>query len=104
MSADKHTPGPWEVVALSGWGGPWAIRMHYISKVPNAHPTWLGVQNIGTEANARLIAAAPELLECVQELKELFRFALLSTTPDIAKDGMEFIRKAEAAIAKATGQ
>jgi hypothetical protein len=55
------------------------------------------------EADALLISAAPELLESVKELKELFRFALLSTSPSIAADGMEFIRKAEAAIAKAEG-
>lgn len=42
-----------------------------------------------------------ELLESLKEIKELFRFALLSTTPEIAKDGMVFIRKAEAVIAKA---
>lgn len=48
--------------------------------------------------------AAPCLLKAVRELKELFRFALMSTTPEIARDGMVFIKKAEAAIAKATGQ
>lgn len=44
-----------------------------------------------------------ELVESLGEMKELFRFALLSTSPAIAKDGMEFIRKAEAIISKATG-
>lgn len=54
--------------------------------------------------HARLIASAPDLLEALKETKELLRFALLSTTPEIAKEAMVFVRQADAAIAKATGQ
>lgn len=39
------------------------------------------------------------LLEALREMKELFRFALLCTTPEIAKDGRAFIDKAERLIA-----
>jgi hypothetical protein len=41
-----------------------------------------------------------ELAERLREMKELFRFALLSTTPEIAKEGMAFVRAAEATLAK----
>ena len=99
MTEAKHTPGPWEVAALSGWGGPWAIRMRHTSKVPNAHPTWLGIQNIGTEANARLVAAAPELLEALTEL------LLYHDVPTEAQDPIvqPLLRAGFSAIAKATG-
>lgn len=43
------------------------------------------------------------LLECAEaldEIKTLFQFALLCTTPEIAKDGMEYVRRADAALAK----
>jgi len=45
-----------------------------------------------------------DLVESLREVKELFRFALLSTTPAIAREGMTFIRKAEVAISRATGK
>lgn len=65
------TAGPWEVVPLSGCGGPYAIRMAYMSDNPRASKTYYGVQGVGTEANARLIAAAPDLLETLQEIDRL---------------------------------
>lgn len=50
-----------------------------------------------TEENARLIAAAPELLEALQEMVKQF-----TKTPSTIKDS-EARGKAHAAIAKATG-
>jgi hypothetical protein len=49
----------------------------------------------------RLRAVNAELVGALGELKELFRFALLCTSPAVARDGMEFVRKAEALLAKA---
>jgi hypothetical protein len=40
-----------------------------------------------------------QLVEALREMKELFRFALLSTRPEIAREGMVFVHKAEALIA-----
>ena len=52
-----------------------------------------------SEANARLIAAAPELLEALQKmLPELRGLSIVSDT------AAEMLREAEAAIAKATGE
>jgi hypothetical protein len=109
----KHTPGPWEVDAHGSpviYGQSPKGRMRVADIRGWGHLTGGGHGALGLpddqaiaiqEANGRLIAAAPELLEVAKELKELFRFALLSTSPTIARDGMEFIRKAEAIIAKA---
>lgn len=90
------TPGPWAVSTTDG-----ALVLVGPQKIASAYHGNQGGGWFEAEANARLMAAAPELLEVARELKELFRFALLSTSPAIARDGMEFIRKAEAAIAKA---
>lgn len=43
-----------------------------------------------------------ELVAALREMKLLFQSALLCTTPEIAKEGMEFVHKADALIAKAT--
>ena len=92
MGTSKHTPGPWEVVALNGFG-PFAIRMG--TPKGTGHPTHYGVGQIGTEANARLIAAAPELLAGLK--------ALISELPNyMAKS--KAVSEASAAIAKAEGR
>jgi hypothetical protein len=91
---NKHTPGPWERHETGPIVGP---------KLDDK-PVWLrpviarfetGVK----EADARLIAAAPELLEALEELYHLI---------DTAHDGdrvftFELAQKAQAAIAKARG-
>lgn len=61
MSAAQHTPGPWEVTGteISTVAKPWRIVAHV---VPADHRT---APNANAEANARLIAAAPELYEAL---------------------------------------
>lgn len=51
--------------------------------------------------DARLIAAAPDLLQRLKEIKVCLQVALMSFPLDIAKEGMEVVREAEAAITKA---
>lgn len=41
-----------------------------------------------------------ELVAALREMKELFRFALTCTSPEIAREGMAFVRKAESILAK----
>jgi len=70
-----HTPGPWELVSLSGFGSPFSIRMAYHSDNPNASKTHYGVQSVRTREDARLIAAAPDLLAVAKECLELAKLA-----------------------------
>lgn len=92
----KHTPGPWM------YAGAGAIKRDYTAIGCTDGETiasaW-GHSNSGffvsekeKEANARLIAAAPELLEQLQEMVRLAEH-----------EGWEGFEKARAAIAKATG-
>jgi len=63
VSAPKHTPGPWHIV--SGGAAIWAGQDHgRVCLRPNHSKVW------NWDANARLIAAAPELLEALQETRE----------------------------------
>lgn len=64
----KHTPGPWDA-GLERMGDPdkrkiWATSL----QVASAASMWIS-QEV-QEANARLIAAAPEMLEALKEAKE----------------------------------
>lgn len=104
----KFTPGPWHT------GEPFAIfpgaplRFH-VSQAAGAPytPNYSDVANLSAEtipgekleiqrANARLIAAAPDLLEALRELYES-----LDSCVDLTPERMW---KARAAITKATGE
>lgn len=78
-----HTPGPWEVFkGLYGYG---------IKGICGGYHG-----DIDIEADARLIAAAPELLETLRHVEG----ALL----DITCERTSILKGVRAAIAKATGQ
>ncbi|MDO8534381.1 MAG: hypothetical protein Q7S17_06530 [Xanthobacteraceae bacterium] len=49
---------------------------------------------------ARLRADVAELIVELEAIIPLFQTALLCTTPDIARDGMGFVRRARAVLAK----
>ena len=53
-----HTPGAWEYVELGS--GDWAIRDRYVRHLA------LVYKSDAMEANARLIAAAPDMLEALK--------------------------------------
>lgn len=90
MSAHKHTPGPWCVEGV----GIRALVRAGINGVIVAVRHRLSAQE--HEANARLIAAAPELLEAAMAFIAPFDGIEVVQDSDIAK--------ARAAIAKATGE
>jgi hypothetical protein len=91
----QHTPGPWHPFN-AGWitsaRGP--ICAMYAMKSGNYEDDTEGL------SNARLIAAAPELLEALKELADLFQDTL---TGDYRPDSFTF-QPARAAIAKAEGR
>lgn len=86
----KHTPGPWQ----------WS-NGRLLHNVPGEYSdTILDIQDKvwrPTEEDARLIAAAPELLEALQDLD-----ALRGPFPPSDEAVEAAWRKASAAIAKAT--
>lgn len=100
-----HTPGPW-VLRVQGQDA-------YIDAANGSHyelavVVWqmdddrdLGISSPTAEANARLITAAPDLLEALQEADRLYSTYALTAT-----GGLEvgrWINAARDAIAKATG-
>lgn len=82
-AAIKHTPGPWILKQDDDWFGIESIGLRYIDT---------GLPHSENEANARLIAVAPELLEM---LISLHNACVLSSGSDI-----EVLRLIE----KATGE
>ena len=82
----QHTPGPWEIDTRHGiTSGPCRIRM---PEPPTA-------KNMETAlANARLIAAAPEMLEALKAIMKEYREGY----------GLRCVEQIRAAIAKATGE
>ena len=90
----QHIPGPWRVTAHGG--GEYTVEAHTETVATSVDETgeecaWAE----HTEANARLIAAAPDLLEALQASLKLIELS-------VPFEG-EVTRKARAAIAKATG-
>ena len=95
MSTPKHTPGPWSVAIGDGC---------FVVETGHAYVRFVvhGLSYTGDQANARLIAAAPELLRAL-----IAGPSQLHTPP--AGEGpcrcsqCSFVMLRDAAIAKATG-
>jgi hypothetical protein len=102
MSAAKHTPAPW-FTHREGFSTVYVeacLRQGVVQEVAACGPTEAGAEQ--QEANARLIAAAPELLESL---------ILMVRTHDEPAESMlqemkeqQWLAKARAAIAKAEVQ
>ncbi|HEP7878028.1 TPA: hypothetical protein VDT20_005735 [Pseudomonas aeruginosa] len=93
----KHTPGPWEIERYSDGLIQIVGDVRIVSDDEENVTTVVEAVARGDEANARLIAAAPELLGALQDLD-----ALRGPFPP-SDDAVEAAwRKASAAIAKAT--
>ena len=89
----KHTPGPWHVRTFDG--SQWSIDAVGdlpIAQAQQLRPVRFDPKQNERTANARLIAAAPELLEALQDLL------------DTGFTGGPQGKRARAAIAKATGE
>ena len=106
----KHTPGPWHIGVGNGEGSIFAdngrtrieIGGTTLYPICQVNRKWEDEED---EANARLIAAAPELL---QAIKDLFRECAMvhKSWGDGAntKEADAAIKRAKDAIAKATGK
>jgi hypothetical protein len=104
MSESKHTPGPWRVDESGKTVSSDAVTDIAILNMANPRYGWGGSDVSGASyraANARLIAAAPELLESL---------ILMVRTHDEPAESMlqemreqKWLEQARAAIAKATG-
>lgn len=84
MKQTKHTPGPWQVQTFRTRAG------HFICTSP-AGPDIAVVKgnNLESEANARLIAAAPETAAERDRLKEI-NVRLLAILKQVVADYKEF--------------
>ncbi|HEL2957133.1 TPA: hypothetical protein UL931_000330 [Stenotrophomonas maltophilia] len=108
--SSKHTPGPWKVFPEEAHRdyvrvrGTALGRRFKIANVPT--PIHEGVTERDVEetrANARLIAAAPELLAALIKADQMFRDIGFVAEADRARPG-SLGAEIRAAIAKATGE
>lgn len=80
MSGFKGTPGPWVVSYADNpkhgfsWGGYWQIDAQYDAVACNQFCYAGNNKPDVSEANARLIAAAPDLLEMLIACRDQFDF------------------------------
>ncbi|HCL4064634.1 hypothetical protein PZS78_20320 [Pseudomonas aeruginosa] len=112
----KHTPGPWGIERLHG-----EINVISCNERDGAAKdmgiVYVLARDVGgmihgeqfddrseVEANARLMAAAPELLEALQGMLEVYGGQYNDDCLPKASTELELIQQARAAIAKATAQ
>lgn len=92
MSESKRTPGPWETVKF---GGHCEVQQADLNGVCVA-------QYVPNEADAHLIAAAPDLLEQCMHLSKILR---LQKEPKVGEwDWWGMADRLDEIIAKANGQ
>lgn len=98
----KHTPGPWQVgMAFDNYGAT-EIAIEHMTTAGNLIIAVAldGLQ--GQDANARLIAAAPDLLEALKGLHDdIMDYIRLNS---LGAENNHWLVQARAAITKATGE
>lgn len=98
--ATSHTPGPWEVGQHPATSRGWIVRPVLFGSRTTRLPLHEGGHTIlKNEADAHLIAAAPDLLAALKVVLSLFGGA----DPDDV-EGNEALDAAVAAISKAEGK
>lgn len=106
MKQPKHTPGPWESVIREEQDGIWA----YIGPVSDRKNDVLRMDacNENRQANARLIAAAPEMLRLLDECDTAFATIMIGRdhglTPQAEAAIRELAPQVQAMLAKAKGE
>ena len=96
----SHTPGPWHLDAKHlSIGSADGLRSIANVAIPGEYGTSMPADVIAADANARLIAAAPEMLEAlIALLEDAEALAMQAKMPLLPGR----VTKAHAAIAKAT--
>jgi hypothetical protein len=98
MKTSKHTPGPWGISASTGQ---FLISQRDTGKIiANTRPR----SNEQDFNNARLIAAAPELLEALEACVAYFDGNCVDVECDSIKAATIAAEKARSAIAKTKGE
>ena len=92
----KHTPGPWRVTPPSM--GRWKVCTESDKRIVGEASGFC----LDADANARMFAAAPQLLEALREMVSLCELGDIDENTDVFGWGGAF-KDAKAAIAKATG-
>ena len=95
----KHTPGPWKIIRHEDMPN---TRWIGSSDAESFGDGFATVWSVGKH-NARLIAAAPELLEALQITYDALCISYPLHSTDMDKRGA-IMAQARAAIAKATGE
>lgn len=106
MSESKHTPGPWQAeqddVPYDGGFETWVVN------ADGAGICMMDCPKDDMEVNARLIAAAPDLLKALESLNALIDFAVPCGDGDFSISDVSGLNRAfdlaHAAIAKAKGE
>lgn len=98
--AEAATPGPWEVVGLAGYGGPYALRMPHQSG-----RTWYGVEGIKRREDAEYFVAMNRntVLALLDEIERL-RDAVHAAQAQAANADANMNDQIAAAIARAIEQ
>lgn len=106
MSNNKHTPGPWKAMGRTGHGMLPHTAVAAKTLIARVYSEAFGdIEN--ETANARLVAAAPDLLQAllalIPDAADAAGFNRKQGYIDIAAERWGRINAAKAAIAKATG-
>lgn len=101
----SHTKGPWRVgyESESSRSTEMLVRADEVDGQPWVAICRSNFGDIPIEANAQLISAAPELLECLQWWVERLETPGTMSESEATAIMTEALMKARAAIAKATG-
>jgi hypothetical protein len=101
----SHTPGPWRATQCLADPGTWTIRNtaenRAIARVRARDAEGL---DIDTEANARLIAAAPDLLAACKEAERILHAYFASPNTNEGRRATAIMNLIRTAIARAEGR
>lgn len=104
----EHTPGPWTISGPSKpdnvGGRDWAVVDGNLLIVAEAFEVPARAVTFPAEANARLIAAAPDLLEAARKLHKQIAFDVFVDDQGHRAVMLQAFREIEMAIAKAEGR